>query len=268
MGLRTLIASILIASPLLAQSRACEPLEYFWPHAPYELYSDIEQRDPGLEVRVLAESEKIPGPYRALLSYHSPRAKMVLAHESPSQVAYFTSLDPDALTTAGTRIEDSAAFVSLRLMRGYYNPERVAQGTGSYNAILHEYGHLVYEVLGIPDAQELLDTFDAVSEGFQEVMKRSYPRQGRSDEEYRHIILHETFAESFARMYARESSREFFARDHPELVRFMESLEERAIEVLDRMHAFGFDERCALAYLINPSGWRPQSILNVPDALR
>jgi hypothetical protein len=266
MDLRALLASVLISGSALAQSDLCPPLTA-WPRAPYAVHGDILEHDRGLEARVLAESEKLPGVYREVLVRHSPRALMVFTHDPPSAVDRFAHLDPDTLTTAGTRIEDSAAFVSIDQMNGYYNPLRIARGSVSANVYLHEYGHLLYEALGIPGS-ELSERFDEVSQALQEDLEPYYPRLDRSDESYKHVMLHEAFAEAIARMYHKSATRRYFEEDHPDLTAFMLSLENRAIMILDTVHAFGFAERCRTAYIYNPPGWRPQTLLNAPEPPR
>ena len=262
MRLTTIVAASLIGSLSYAQN--CAPLDYYWSNAPFEIYADASRVDPGLESRVLLESEKIPGVIREILNRHTPRATMVLSYDPPSQISWFSSLNPDQVTTAGTRVEDSAAFVATRLMAGYYNPARVARGSSSVNVILHEYGHLVYEALRI-EGSDLHGEFREASESFRPWARRHYERNGRSDEEYELMIDHETFAESFAHMYHRGSTRHFFERDHPDLYAFMTSLESYAVEVLNVAYAFGYEQRCETARLINPDAWRPQTILNLPE---
>lgn len=192
---------------------------------------------------------------------------MVISYDPPSQVSYFESIDPDRLTTAGKRVDESAAFVSIELMRGYYNPQRVLQGTASANAILHEYGHLVYRVLALPESP-IHGEFREASESFRPWAREHYPQRELSDERYEDVLDDETFAEAFARMYHRPSSRAIFEEDHPELASFMLSLEDYAIDLLDELHAFDYEGRCQTARLINPDAWRPQIILNVPESPR
>ena len=263
MGLHALLASAAIA---FGPSPECEPLDYYWPAAPHELHA--HDSDPGLEARVIAEQEKIPGPIRALIWWHEPRPLMVVTYEPPSQVEQFSQLDPERLNVMGRPTEDSAAFITRwhesGQMIGYYNPARVAQGSASQNAILHEFGHIVYRVLGIPDDEHLLEAFREAGGAFRMRIEHHYPRNEMDEALYDALILDEMFAEAFAFAYAHPTSRRVLEERYPNLARFMDAMEPYAISLLEEHHGFDYERRCELAHLINPPGWEPQTILNDP----
>ena len=264
MGLRALIAT---AALMAGSSEGCEPLDYYWPHLPYELHADTSY-DPGLEARVLAESDKIPGPIRAAVRWHEPRPFITITYEPPHRVAWFSELDPERLNVIGRPTEESAAFITRwhenGQMIGYYNPARVAQGSASQNAILHEYGHIIYRVLGIPDDTELLESLRTASNSFRTRIEHHYPRI-LDEDAYEALILEEAFAEAFAFSYAHASSRRVLETRYPELARFMDRMESYAVTLLEERHGFDYEHHCELAHLINPPGWEPEIILNEPE---
>lgn len=198
----------------------------------YRLSGEARERDPDLEHRLIHEEEKLPADYVWYLNTKHPDGALVVSFAVPSRTPELVRLDPDRPTTAGGRVEDAAAFVLPESNLGYYNPERVARGTVSVNAYLHELGHMVYHMIDMEN-QTSLGSFRRASVDLRAWLADYYPRGSRSDEEYERILDGEAFAEAFAMFYSHDHSRFELDRYHESLFDYMirlDSAVERAVE--------------------------------------
>lgn len=210
----------------------------------YVLSGNASERDPDLEHRLEGQAGRIPDKIEWYVDAKYPEGGLIISYDAPSRTPELAGIDPDRPTTSGTTVETAAAFVLPGSNLGYYNPERVASGTVSVNAYLHEVGHLIYHAIDMEN-QESLPSFRRASAKLRDRLAPYYPQGDRSDEEYERVLDSETFAEAFSMLYSHDHSRAELATHHEQLYGYMLGLESAVASAVEESLASGYVATCS-----------------------
>lgn len=247
MRLGRIVAALALAlAPSAAATGCWERASYAFPSA---VPVDVRVADSGFLARDRAVSAKLDPLLLGILADRG--AELIVTTQAPAQVPEFARFAYQSSPNPGRIMNVESAFVVSPPDHGYYDPARVAKGTGALNAFLHETGHLFDWAYG-PRGFDTGSAFEAASRPYLAAWAKQYVEPGRSWDETLTLARREIFAESFDRYFDSVNSRYALRYTWPALAAYWDTVSNELPSWYEATTHRDLTEICRIDELLRP----------------